>query len=90
MTGVAAAFSASKGLRPQFLEPNLYGTIPALTFECWARRPEDRPSMSTVLERLEACMQALSATQSVGDSSVSVGDSSVQSAGDSSEQSSSE
>ena len=58
MTGGAAAFSASKGLRPQFLEPNLYGTIPALTFECWARRPEDRPSMSTVLERLEACMQA--------------------------------
>jgi serine/threonine protein kinase len=70
MTGAAAAFSASRGLRPQFVEPNLYGMIPALTFECWAWRPEDRPSMSTVLERLEACMQALSATQGVGDSSV--------------------
>jgi serine/threonine protein kinase len=70
MTGGAAAFSASRGLRPQFVEPNLFGMMPALTFECWARRPEDRPSMSTVLERLEACMQALSATQGVGDSSV--------------------
>ena len=70
MRGVAAAFSASQGLRPQFLEPNLYGMIPAITAECWAQRPEDRPSMSTVLERLDACMQALSATQSVGDSSV--------------------
>jgi len=65
MTGAAAAISASRGLRPQFLEPHLYGMIPALTAECWAQRPEDRPSMSTVLERLEACMQALSATQSV-------------------------
>ena len=70
MTGVAAALSASRGLRPQFVEPHLYGMIPALTAECWAQRPEDRPSMSTVLERLEACMQALSATQGVGDSSV--------------------
>jgi serine/threonine-protein kinase TNNI3K len=70
MTGAAAALSASRGLRPQFLEPHLYGMIPALTAECWAQRPEDRPSMSTVLERLEACMQALSATQGVGDSSV--------------------
>jgi serine/threonine-protein kinase TNNI3K len=58
MTGAAAALSASRGLRPQFLEPHLYGMIPALTAECWAQRPEDRPSMSTVLERLEACMQA--------------------------------
>jgi serine/threonine protein kinase len=63
MTGATAAFSASRGLRPQFVEPNLYGMIPALTAECWAQRPEERPSMSTVLERLEACMQALSATQ---------------------------
>jgi serine/threonine protein kinase len=70
MTGVAAAFSASQGLRPQFVEPHLYGMIPALTAECWAQRPEDRPSMSTVLERLEACMQALSATQGGGDSSL--------------------
>jgi len=70
MTGVAAAFGASQGLRPQFLEPHLYGMIPALTCECWAQRPEDRPSMSTVLARLDACMQALSATQGVGDSSV--------------------
>jgi serine/threonine-protein kinase TNNI3K len=58
MTGAAAALSASRGLRPQFLEPHLYGMIPALTAECWAQRPEDRPSMSTVLERLETCMQA--------------------------------
>ena len=66
MTGEAAAFSARQGFRPQFLEPNRDGTIPAITAECWAQRPEDRPSMSTVLERLEACMQALSATPSVG------------------------
>ena len=70
MTGVAAALSASQGLRPQFLDPTRYGMIPALTAECWAQRPEERPSMSTVLERLEACMQALSAAQGVGDSSV--------------------
>jgi serine/threonine protein kinase len=70
MTGLAAVFGASQGLRPQFVEPQLYGTIPALTVECWAERPEDRPSMSTVLERLEMCMQALSATQGVGDTSL--------------------
>ena len=72
MTGADAAFSASQGLRPHFSEPShRHGImIRALTVECWAWRPEDRPSMSTVLERLEACMQALSATQSVGDSSV--------------------
>jgi serine/threonine protein kinase len=65
MTGVDAAFGASHGLRPNFSEPShRHGILfRALTVECWARRPEERPSMSTVLERLEACMQALSATQ---------------------------
>jgi serine/threonine protein kinase len=65
MTGVDAAFGASHGLRPNFSEPShRHGILyRALTAECWARRPEDRPSMSTVLERLETCMQALSATQ---------------------------
>jgi len=87
MTGADAAFGASQGLRPIFSEPSHRHGIMyrALTAECWARRPEDRPSMGTVLERLEACMQALSV--SVGDSSVSLCDSSVQSAGDSSVQS---
>jgi serine/threonine protein kinase len=70
MTGGAAALSASQGLRPQFLEPHLYGMIPALTTECWAQRPEDRPSMSTVLARLETCMPALSGTQGMGASSL--------------------
>jgi serine/threonine protein kinase len=50
---------ACNGLRPQFSEAfHRDLMIPALTVECWAQRPEDRPSMSTVLERLEACMQA--------------------------------
>jgi serine/threonine protein kinase len=70
LTGAAAASGALKGLRPQLSKPSKSDGIPALTCECWAQRPEDRPSMSTVLERLEACMQALSATQGVGDSSV--------------------
>jgi serine/threonine protein kinase len=63
--GADAAFSASQGLRPNFSEPSdCHGImIRALTAECWARRPEDRPSMSTVLERLEQCMQGLSSTQ---------------------------
>ena len=65
MTGEAAALSAVWGNRPQFSRPSTSDRIQTLTAECWAQRPEDRPSMSTVLERLEVCMQALSATQSV-------------------------
>ena len=60
LSGAAAASSALKGLRPQLSKPSKSDGIPALTCECWAQRPEDRPSMSTVLERLETCMQALS------------------------------
>jgi serine/threonine protein kinase len=60
MTGVEACLSASRGDRPTIALPPIYV---ALISECWAQRPEDRPSMSTVLERLETCMQALSATQ---------------------------
>ena len=60
MTGVEACLSASRGDRPTIALPPNYV---ALISECWAQRPEDRPSMSTVLERLETCMQALSATQ---------------------------
>jgi len=62
MTGLDACLSACRGDRPMIALPPNYV---ALISECWAQRPEDRPSMSTVLERLEACMQALSATQSV-------------------------
>jgi hypothetical protein len=59
MEGIAAFLGACDGLRPQFSEAcHRDLMIPALTAECWAQRPEDRPSMSTVLERLEACMQA--------------------------------
>jgi serine/threonine protein kinase len=63
MTGDAAALSALRGNRPQISKPSTSDRIQTLTAECWAQRPEDRPSMSTVLERLETCMQALSATQ---------------------------
>ena len=65
MAGVDAAFGALRGSRPQFSKPSTSDRIQTLTVECWAQRPEERPSMSTVLERLETCMQALSATQSV-------------------------
>jgi serine/threonine protein kinase len=59
MPSPAAFLGACNGLRPQFSEAfHRDLMIPALTVECWAQRPEDRPSMSTVLERLEACMQA--------------------------------
>ena len=59
MSSPTAFLGACNGLRPQFSEAfHLDLMIPALTVECWAQRPEDRPSMSTVLERLEACMQA--------------------------------
>ena len=56
MTGLDACLSACRGDRPPIALPPNYV---ALISECWAQRPEDRPSMSTVLERLEACMQAL-------------------------------
>jgi serine/threonine protein kinase len=70
MSGIDACLSAMRGQRPPIsLPPNLHG-LADLMQESWAQRPEDRPIMSTVLERLEACMQALSATQGVGDSSV--------------------
>ena len=60
LEGIAAFLGACDGLRPQFSEACQSDLmIQALTAECWAQRPEDRPSMSTVLERLEACMQAL-------------------------------
>ena len=63
MTGLEACRSACRGDRlPITLPPNC-NAIEALIRECWAQRPEERPSMSTVLERLETCMQALSATQ---------------------------
>ena len=64
LTGAAAASGALKGLRPQLSKPSKSDGIPALTCECWAQRPEDRPSMSTVLERIETCMQDLSAPSS--------------------------
>jgi serine/threonine protein kinase len=63
MTGLGACRSACRGDRPTIELPPNYNAIVALIRECWAQRPEERPSMSTVLERLEACMQALSATQ---------------------------
>ena len=64
LSGAAAASSALKGLRPQLSKPSKSDSIPALTCECWAHRPEDRPNMSTVLEKLETCMQALSVAPS--------------------------
>jgi serine/threonine protein kinase len=60
MTGAEACLSACRGDRPTIALPPNYV---ALISECWAQRPEERPSMSTVLERLETCMQALSASQ---------------------------
>jgi serine/threonine protein kinase len=63
MTGLGACRSACRGDRPTIELPPNYNAIVALIRECWAQRPEERPSMSTVLERLETCMQALSATQ---------------------------
>jgi hypothetical protein len=65
MSGEAAALSALQGNRPQFSKPSTRDRIQTLTAECWAQRPEDRPSMSTVLERLEPCMQPRSLAQSV-------------------------
>jgi len=58
MTGVEACLSACRGDRPPIALPPNYNAIVALIRECWAQRPEERPSMSTVLERLETCMQA--------------------------------
>jgi serine/threonine protein kinase len=63
MTGLEACLSACRGDRPPIALPPNCNAIEALIRECWAQRPEERPSMSTVLERLETCMQALSATQ---------------------------
>jgi serine/threonine protein kinase len=63
MAGLGACRSACRGDRPTIELPPNYNAIVALIRECWAQRPEERPSMSTVLERLETCMQALSATQ---------------------------
>jgi serine/threonine protein kinase len=58
MSGIDACLSAMRGQRPPIsLPPNLHG-LADLMQESWAQRPEDRPIMSTVLERLEACMQA--------------------------------
>ena len=65
MSAHEAAMSARKGIRPERSKPSKGDGIQTLTAECWAQCPEDRPSMSTVLERLETCMQDLSATQSV-------------------------
>jgi serine/threonine protein kinase len=65
MSGEAALRSSLQGNRPQFSKPSTSDRIQTLTAECWAQRPEDRPSMSTVLEKLEACMQPLSFAQSV-------------------------
>ena len=58
MSGIDACLSAMRGQRPPIsLPPNHHG-FADLMQDCWAQRPEDRPNMSTVLERLEACMQA--------------------------------
>ena len=58
MSGIDACLSAMRGQRPPIsLPPNHHG-FADLMQGCWAQRPEDRPNMSTVLERLEACMQA--------------------------------
>jgi serine/threonine protein kinase len=58
MSGRDACLSAMRGQRPLIsLPPNHHG-LADLMQECWAQRPEDRPNMSTVLERLEACVQA--------------------------------
>ena len=65
LTAHEAFMSARKGIRPELSKTSKGDGIQTLTVECWAQRPEDRPSMSTVLERLEMCMQDLSATQSV-------------------------
>ena len=62
LTGLEACLSACRGDRPPIALPPNYKAIVALIRECWAQRPEERPSMSTVLERLETCMQALMAT----------------------------
>jgi serine/threonine protein kinase len=63
MAGLGACRSACRGDRPTIELPPNYNAIVALIRECWAQRPEERPSMKTVLERLETCMQALLATQ---------------------------
>ena len=65
MTGEAAASSALRGNRPQFSKPSTSNRIQTLTAECWAQSPEDRSSMSIVLERLETCMQSHSLARSV-------------------------
>ena len=65
LTAHEAFMSARKGIRPELSKTSKGDGIQTLTVECWAQRPEERPSMSTVLERLEMCMQDLSATQSV-------------------------
>jgi len=56
MTGLEACRSACRGDRPPIALPPDCNAIVALIRECWAQRPEERPSMSTVLERLETCM----------------------------------
>jgi serine/threonine protein kinase len=65
MSGEAAALSALRGNRPQISKISTSERIQTLMAECWAQRPEDRPSMSTVLERLEPCMQPRLLEQSV-------------------------
>jgi serine/threonine protein kinase len=62
MTGLEACLSACRGDRPPIALPPNYDAIAALIRESWAQRPEERPSMSTVLERLEMCMQVLMAS----------------------------
>jgi len=65
LTAHEAFMSARKGIRPELSKTSKGDGIQTLTVECWAQRPEERPSMGAVLERLEMCMQDLSATQSV-------------------------
>ena len=55
MTGIDACLGARQRQRPTIsLPPNHHG-LADLMQECWAQRPEDRPNMSTMLERLEYC-----------------------------------
>jgi serine/threonine protein kinase len=55
MSGIDACLGARQRQRPTIsLPPNHHG-LADLMQECWAQRPEDRPNMSTMLERLEYC-----------------------------------
>jgi len=58
LVGAGALMAACRGERPLISLPPNCDRIGGLMRECWAPIPQKRPSMSTVLERLERCMQA--------------------------------